>query len=235
MPITGRRLRTMLQARLAPAPVLYPSHTAGGSRLFTSCRSPVCVLFLLRPRSSRFRSPSSIRNRRARLPLRHSRGRRASASARCYACAHLARLPACLARSPEPGHRCGLSLACCSHALLICSPRIRCQQQAPSRSISLPTAPRCLIIDAPMSSLDPCPLPTLNYFYNTQILRHNALALNSGKNIYCLRRSAHPDAQNLDPAGTPFERRRNAVGSPLELSNVLPEAQKKERPSERSA
>lgn len=73
------------------------------------------------------------------------------------------------------------------------------------------------------------------FFCNTSIQQHNTRPLNSGKNLYCLRRLARPYAQHAGSAGTPLERRRNAVGSPSERSNERARAQKKERRAERSS
>ena len=95
-------------------------------------------------------------------------------------------------------------------------------------------------LDITACSLRPCHGATVTgssplFFCNTSIQQHNTHPLNSGKNLYCLRRLARPDAQNRGSAGTPSERRRNAVGSPLERSNDRAKAQKKERRSERSS
>lgn len=126
-----------------------------------------------------------------------------------------------------------LSLPLCPHTQ---SPSIPLLSRCflPASLCFLPASP-CIsfLTPAPTPRCQP-PTPSPKLFLRHAKRRQNTACLHSGKSLYCLRDVGHPDAVNVRLARTPLDRRWIAIGSPLELSNELEYAQKKERHCELS-
>ena len=58
--------------------------------------------------------------------------------------------------------------------------------------------------------------PLLKHFLHHQFLQRSNAPLHSGKNHYCQRTLARPNALNRNPAGRPPDSRRKSVGQPVE-------------------